>query len=546
MKNLILFLVLSVTTVLAHAVIEVDINPSTINEGESFQLILTRDTQAPGEPDLSVLQTEFMILGTARQMSYSVINGQSTSASQWIITLRALKSGVLSIPAIKIGSELSTPMTINVVARAKAKAGSGTTWTQAHDLLLTTSVDNDKPYVNQQVLYTVKLYNSKRLLDADYQPPQVENALLIPLGNALRYQTIKNNVNYVVEEQKYALFPQKSGSLRITSPSFTALVYAYNPQRVEVHGKNQHLNVQPIPKLDQGHPWTPAKQIQLTEHYEQEVQSINQGEALVRTVRIDGVALPAQLLPELKFEQSNLFHVYPEKGAEQNKVQQGELVGRTEFKVTYLFNKPGKVVIPELRVRWFNTQTGHDEETRLPSKSLEVVPVPSKVNTKNDAEQQAYGAIQQEKNIESSVVSRGHNDVAWWCAAFFACAWIVTLVLWFWKQHGRISTRKQRRLALKQLKKACFAGNALEARDALLKWASVSWTDVTIVHLSDLTPLVPESEFKKQLTLLSQALYKENQDDPWSGHELFRAASEMKTGIVKMKSKKEKLPPINP
>lgn len=63
--------------------------------------------------------------------------------------------------------------------------------------------------MNQQIIYKVTLYNSKHLLDADYQGPQVENALLIPLGQEKRYQTQKNNINYLVEEQNYAIFPQK-------------------------------------------------------------------------------------------------------------------------------------------------------------------------------------------------------------------------------------------------------------------------------------------------------------------------------------------------
>src|SRR6187402_2246608 len=108
MKRFVYAVILSVYAFIAQAEIQVQINPSPLSIDENFQLTLTQsDTQTGGVPDLSVLQKDFIILGTSRQVSYSVINGQSSSSSQWIVTLKALKAGVLSIPAIKMGAESS-------------------------------------------------------------------------------------------------------------------------------------------------------------------------------------------------------------------------------------------------------------------------------------------------------------------------------------------------------------------------------------------------------------------------------------------------------
>lgn len=44
-----------------------------------------------------------------------------------------------------------------------------------------------------------------------------------------------------------------------------------------------------------------------------------------------------------------------------NQIKQGNLVGSTVNKVTHLFNKAGKICLPELRLPWFNTETGKKE-----------------------------------------------------------------------------------------------------------------------------------------------------------------------------------------
>ena len=49
----------------------------------------------------------------------------------------------------------------------------------------------------------------------------------VPFGGERRYQVNKNGRTYAVEEQQFALFPQKSGDLKIKPPVFNALVYDF-------------------------------------------------------------------------------------------------------------------------------------------------------------------------------------------------------------------------------------------------------------------------------------------------------------------------------
>lgn len=88
----------------------------------------------------------------------------------------------------------------------------------------------------------------------------------------------------------------------------------------------------------------PARLVKLSERYENTAQSVTTGSTVTRTITIQGIGIPAQLRT-LDFSQSDAFQVYPEKGSDKNQIKQGNLVGSTRIKVTYLFNKTGKITI---------------------------------------------------------------------------------------------------------------------------------------------------------------------------------------------------------
>lgn len=543
MKRIIIIAFFCLLGIQAHAEVQIQIDPSQVRLGESFKLILMQNNpQGGGIPNLLPLQKDFVILGTERSVNYSIINGQTQSSSTWVVSLKAQRPGILTVPAIKIGSEQTTPLTINVSANANHPRAPISA-DQQQDIILTTEVSEKKPYVNQQITYKVTLYNSKQLLDASYQGPQVKNALLIPLGNGKHYQTQKNGITYLVEEQNYAIFPQKSGPLEITSPVFTAMVYDFDTQRIKAEDKPTTLNVQPIPKQFTGKKWLPAKEVKLSEQYEQIGPSISQGSTLVRTVTLEGVGIPAQLLPTLNFGETDAFSVYPEKGKEKNQVTQGELISNTEIKVTYLFNKSGIITIPELKLPWFNTTTGKQEIATLPARNITVTP-----STTAPAATQQSPAKNQERApaTAAQTTTPTQNYWAWGTAALFALAWVITLILWGRQKHVKTSSKSAYKNALNALHKACTQGTPQQARDALLKWASLHWPDAPMLNLNDLSQRVTDGKLKKQVQILSQVLYKNTEKTLWRGDELWRSVQDLKQTHPEKKRKSSSLPPINP
>lgn len=535
-------------SVLVHAEVRIQADSSQINFNESLRVTLTQDNLQThsGIPNLTPLKKDFFIVSTERGINYSIINGQTYSSSTWTITLKPQKSGMLTIPAIQVGDEATTPLTIKVNANPTPKSTSDDIQS-SKGIMLKTEVNDKKPYVNQQILYKVTLYNSKQLLDANYQGPKVENALLIPLDGGKRYQTQKNNVPYLVEEQNYAIFPQKSGPLKIISPVFTALVYDFNPQRVTTEDKTITLEVQPIPKEFTGKIWLPAKKVQLTEHYEQVTQPITQGNTLVRTVTLDGEGIPAQLLPNLNFAETDAFNVYPEKGKEKNRVSQGEVFSSVDIKATYLFNKSGTITIPELKLPWFNIQTGKEEFASLPAKTFKIMPASLNLSSADNSSEH----LNQAKNIESPQDLKNtplptQSNWAWIVAVLFALAWLTTMLLWSRQKYSKNNLKNEYKSALTELHQACMQNQPKDARAALLKWASLHWPEASVLNLDDLIQRVTDNSLKKQIQILSQVLYKNSGTNSWCGNELWEHIQKIKRTNPQKTDRLNILPPINP
>ncbi|WP_165474713.1 BatD family protein [Legionella nagasakiensis] len=550
-KSLLLIFIGCLWSVMALAAITVQVEPDKVQLGDTIRLILmTDDAQSTGVPDLTPLQKDFRIVGTERSMNYTFINGQSRATSRWTVLLIAKKVGVLSIPPLQVGHQQSKAMRVEVLDDASTVTSSDTKPLAAtqEEVVLKTEVSENNPYVSQQVIYTVRLYNSGRLLDAEYQPPKAENALLIALGDADRYQTVEHGRAYMVEEQRYAVFPQKSGTVRIIGPSFHALSYDTIPRQINQRSQVTTLTVKPVPPNFNNRLWLPAKQVTLAEQYDKDVATMSEGDTLVRTVTLQAAAVPGQLLPTLDFAGSQ-YSVYPEKPQVNNVIRQQELIGEATTKVTYLLNKPGHVTIPRLELPWFNTMTGKEEVAVLPERTINITAKyaasqqPETPNAVVSIKSNDLSSQSQEKMTFPSRTEKS-NNIAWWLAAGFAAIWVMTLIIWWYR--SKLLKNHDKRLVLKRLHKACIYNNPYEARDALLHWARLQWPGFEFLNLRDLTKRIHDSQFKKQLHLLSQILYSPDKKIPWQGKELWQCIVAYRKGKVSKDNKTGDLPPINP
>ena len=311
------------------------------------------------------------------------------------------------------------------------------------------------------------------------------------------------------------------------------------------------LKVQSVPAPYKSRNWLPAKQVTLSESYNKSTASLTEGSTLERTVVLQGVAVPAQLLPPLDFGNSDQFSIYPEKPIETNRFKQQDLVGTTTVKVTYLLNKLGKVRIPPLSVPWFNTGTGKEEVSSLPGFTIHVIAAASQnkpVNSTVTAQSTPLPTTPNEEQRSNDLIetTKPQINLAWWIAGLFALAWFLTMAAWRWQPFRRASSSQNKGQVVKQLQAACLSNNPRQTREALLQWGCFLWPEANPLNLIELAKIVDNPELKRQINLLSEVLYDDaGANKEWRGQALWQCVANFKCPPAARKGKAGTLPPIH-
>jgi hypothetical protein len=522
------------------------VDPPEVYPGQPFHLILELDENAPsGLPDFNPLSHDFQIHGTAHQASYVYSNGQSKASTRWTVTLIPKQTGRLTIPGIQIGRAQSPPTHILVTTRPQAHHAS-TQHTPDTALFIKNTLNTNKPYINQQVLYTVKIYHNTSILDASYQPPSLGDALILPLGENHQSEVIEHGRPYLIEEQNYAFFPQKSGTQLIFPPRFQALIYDDVPRRTAAAGTSQSLDVQAIPEGFSSSTWLPAHAISLTEHYDKSNLTLDEGSTLTRTIMIKTTGLPAELIPAFDFPKNDAFNQYPEPPTLNTTVQGNSVLGSATYKIRYLFNQAGDITIPEHTIRWFNTHTLKTMHATLPAYTLHINARSSKpsVSTSKPTPQ----IIPTPPHTSSTLTQT--TPITHALLKHASMVGVLLIFAMFYLLIRKKNQRKQaiRHRALKSIKRACHANQPKAAQHAVLAWARLIWPNASILNLDDVARLTRNTALKTELNQLARALYHKNSGThAWQGAALWKAIK--KPCMKKNASKKQPsshLPPINP
>ncbi|HKK22639.1 MAG TPA: BatD family protein, partial [Pseudohaliea sp.] len=109
--------------VLSLAAVTATVDRTDIRINESFTLKIQIGGDVTGEPDLSVLEADFDILGENRSSSTTMVNGQISRTRTWTVSLMARRTGELTVPAFTVGGESSEAISITVGEFEEAPPG---------------------------------------------------------------------------------------------------------------------------------------------------------------------------------------------------------------------------------------------------------------------------------------------------------------------------------------------------------------------------------------------------------------------------------------
>ena len=410
-------------------------------------------------------------------------------------------------------------------------------------------ISSRSPWERSQVLYTVRVFRSagarrfgriRRLNDPVLLKGE---ALIEQLGTDRQYNFRSEDADSLVLERRYALYPQSTGELLLQPASLQWIGedFGFRTRSFFPDAGPERFMVRAVPSPPAGR-WLAAADVRLWEEFEREPGELVAGEPLIRLLGVRVEGQPARQIPELKPGDGPNFRHFVERARFEDTVTAGGLVGVRRQRAALLALRGGDVVLPAIRLNWWNTTSERWETAELPPRILQAqAPMGQDV-------------VQPEESPREPVWAAGR------LAPLLAMGWLLTGLAW-WITHRLGSDRRVRRrmqsalgrdsrrrdvLArpLAALAAACRGDDARQVEEALLAWARAYWSGAAPRNLGELGRRFGEPA-ETECRRLSAALYGRGWTG-WNPEVLLRAARRPPPPAKSHETRRSRLPPLWP
>lgn len=485
-------------------------------------------------PNLNGLNQNFDRLGTTVSDSYTSINGQVEEWREYRITLRPKTTGELEIPAFRKGNATTLPITITVGDAQQMDGAS------SRDIFLSTTLSKDSVYVQEQLVYTIKLYYSVRFdQGAQLSNPRIDNAFIQQLGADQNYQEIVEGIRYDVTERKFVIFPQASGQLEIPPIYFTAsiggrsgisrLLSRNTPARqINLVSEAYTIAVRGIPASFDGSTWLPASSLDLEETWSGDVDALTLGESVTRNLQLTAMGLSSSLLPAMEYEEVDGLRFYPDQPNRQDSADSSGVIGIRSEGAAIVASAPGAFTLPEIRIPWWNVNEDRMEFASLPARTIGVTG--SLLEGIQPAPQLPEPAVSVAGASNTPGESTATSNSLLWIGVSiaFALAWLASTFLWLRSRqaladhramgpvaHTALSPARKNDLdrlpkpenSLRYLQQACDSGDLPNARRWVISWGQAFYRNRDIKTLDQLQSISQSEALSQQLGILERLLY---------------------------------------
>lgn len=353
------------------------VDKNSILLDESIRLTVVASGNADKDVlDFSELSNDFNLSTPSFSQSTQIINGDMTRTVSWSLNLYPKQIGTFNIPSFEVDGSRSQPFKIEVLPVTAANVN------QPREFFVTSEIDAQSIFLQQQILYTVKIHLSRDIERGQLTLPQLEGAVVEQIGDDRDYQQILNGVRYRIIERKYAIIPQASGNFLIKGPIFEAEVLTNSRRSFANFGRTQRItrrapdiqiDVQPIPS-SYSFTWIPSELVEVTEEWQGDIDNLVTGEPITRTITLTALGLTKEQLPSIEMPYHPSFKVYPEQPKLTTVERNNDLIAQGVYNSAIIPSESGSFVLPELRIPWFNVKTGNTEFAYIPAKTIEVKP----------------------------------------------------------------------------------------------------------------------------------------------------------------------------
>jgi hypothetical protein len=267
---------------------------------------------------------------------------------------------------------------------------------------------------------------------------------------------------------------QLSGRL-IERPSDRLWQPAVRGRRVRVESEPLALEISPRPVGYSGDFWLPARRITLSQQFAN-ADELHVGEPVTRTIIVDAVGLEENMLEEPQWPDMSATRIYPDQPQGISRDDGEWVLGHKEFRYAVVPEQAGELVLPEIRLDWWDTVADVQRTAILPEHRIEVLP--SELS-KSVSVQPKPELMPLEPLAAATQGAATSGSSRWWQVSTiaFALLWLATLVFHFRRRAALTpaealngNTTPDEKDLLKRFQQACHENDAPTARKTFAQW----------------------------------------------------------------------------
>ena len=568
--------------------VEVSVDRNELARGETLTFTIRVFDQRQGmQLDLTPLTDEFDVLGTRTSSQIRSINGAVESWTDYIVTLFPLTEGELTIPPIEINNAQTDPITVSVVNEGPRSNQ------DTNELFLEIEVNKESVYVQEQLLFTVRLYYTiNGIRNPQFTELEMPDTVIQLIGSPNQYERLMEGERYGVYEKRYVIFPQRSGPLEIpdilfrgevTDGSSNFVFRNLNTRRVTAFIDGITITVDPRPEAAQEMDlWLPVANLTIEEEYSTDITNLQVGDSVVRTITMVADGLDGAVLPPFSPEEIEGLNSYPDPADIQRTFVDGSIVGTRIETSTLVPTTTGEITIPEIVIPWWNVDTNQLESAIIPASPIEIATIegdlPSEqtvVSSENIEELLAAVPVVDQNMIDAQAEADFIEIDASLLNFIIALAFVIVaysifrLVIAPNGQHirtfvndyrdriaAKYSPENNERVAFNQLRVVYSKADINRIRGALIQWADHFLESRTVLTMEDILQQKECPELHPYAEQIQFALFSSRKGDSYKGEPgsllpsefIHRVADLRKTKLrknkVETKQQRYALPPL--
>ncbi|MEC9300266.1 MAG: BatD family protein [Pseudomonadota bacterium] len=552
--------------------IEVSVDRNELARGETLTYTIRVYDQRQGmQLDLTPLTEEFDVLGTRTSSQIRSINGSVESWTDYIVTLFPLAEGELTIPSLEINDALTDPVAINVINEGPRSNQSN------EELFLEIVVNKETIYVQEQLLFTVRLYYTiNGIRNPQFTELEMADTVIQLIGSPNQYEKLIDGVRYGVYEKRYVIFPQRSGPLEIpdilfrgevTDGSSNFVFRNLNTRRVTAFIEGITIQVAERPEAARNNQfWLPVGNLTLEENWNIDLSNLKVGDSAIRTITMVADGLDGAVLPPFSPVEIQNLNLYPDPPDIQRTFVDGRIVGTRVESTTLVPVIAGSIEIPEVSIPWWNINTDQQERTVIAATFINVATIEGEV----PSEQTVISTVNIEELLEAApVIDQSMIDAqaeaqfievrAVWLNWLIALAFLIVMIsiyslLLAPNKHAiraffdtqlanlikKYSPENNEWVAYRQLVIACRKQDLIRIRESLIQWSNHFLDTRTLLTMEDILEQTESIELHEHATQIQAALFsigsKQHAELSFDSHELIK----LTTSLRKNKRKEQK------